>query len=773
MKDRLGLKSIRFLSEFLPFVGEVDDGICVTKDAVLMRTFIITPHDLARSLDAPIYAALRNLNNSFRQIADDGWTVYHDSCRCALPAYRQYYRNDAPDIVIHFEKSRDSLNPFFETTVYITVCHSIAEKHSFIRQLLFRNSAVSKDNIAYDVENFRNITDDFYNMLKTTFKEVVCANSDQQLTYFHSCVSDTTHEVVTPEVPFYLDLFLADGLFVPEVSACRYNDTYILTATLHDFPSNTHAGMASVLMSIPVEFRFSSRFCFVGTEAAKKEIKSIRKAHFQKRRGVGSVFQDAVIKQPTVLEDTDATANAADAGDALSRLAGGDVYYGRLATTITVRDKNYDRAVRKIDYIKKIVNDQGFICKVESINAPGAYLGSIPGNLKFNPRQPLISTVNFAHLFCLSVPWTGKRTNEHLQKLLNSHGEAPHVICKSDNSPFFLNLNYGDVGHTLVIGPTGAGKSTLLATLGVSWLKYPTAKVIFFDKDASSYNATLASGGTFVEINDAEGSLKLNPFSDLSAKAEMVFVAQLITNHFIHRGIPISPSDQKMIYDAIISLSAIAPELRDWTAFSRQVQDAEVRSVIEPFLSGDYSHLFKIGPDSIHETPWLTFELGDLMKKGKPIVSFVLEYLFHRIAALLDGSPTLLIVDEAWVFLDNKVFAEQLRDYLKTLRKRNVYVILATQEMQDARNSPIFSTIVGSCMTKILLPNHQARQPENFALYTDLGLSEGDVLTLTNSLPKRDYFFFSPEGKQKFSLELGSEELSLIRPRALKSEAQK
>jgi type IV secretion system protein VirB4 len=123
-------------------------------------------------------------------------------------------------------------------------------------------------------------------------------------------------------------------------------------------------------------------------------------------------------------------------------------------------------------------------------------------------------------------------------------------------------------------------------------------------------------------------------------------------------------------------------------------------------------------------------------------------------------------VDEAWKFFDNEIFAARLREDLKTMRKKNCYIILATQEIEDARSSPIFSTVINACMTKILLPNHQAHQPENAALYQAIGLSEGDISTLNDSTPKRDYYFFSPAGKQKFSLELGAEELELIKPRA-------
>jgi type IV secretion system protein VirB4 len=45
-------------------------------------------------------------------------------------------------------------------------------------------------------------------------------------------------------------------------------------------------------------------------------------------------------------------------------------------------------------------------------------------------------------------------------------------------TPFRLNLYVGDVGHTLVVGPTGSGKSTLLAFLLAQHFRYPNAHAL-------------------------------------------------------------------------------------------------------------------------------------------------------------------------------------------------------------------------------------------------------------------------------------------------------
>ena len=222
---------------------------------------------------------------------------------------------------------------------------------------------------------------------------------------------------------------------------------------------------------------------------------------------------------------------------------------------------------------KRPVNDLGFITKTETIEIPpSAFLGSIPGNCHHNPVDPILSTRNFSHLITLSTPWEGTYTNEHLKTLLDGSGEAPHIICKSTNAPFFLNLNYGDVGHTLIIGPKGSGKSTLLSALAIFWLKYPRARVIFFDKDASSFHACNNAGGTFIDISDDPKALKINPFGILGTKdnpnkPEQVFVSQLIQDHFTMSGVPISPKDRQTIFEAVENMATAKPELRSWSTF--------------------------------------------------------------------------------------------------------------------------------------------------------------------------------------------------------------
>ena len=90
----------------------------------------------------------------------------------------------------------------------------------------------------------------------------------------------------------------------------------------------------------------------------------------------------------------------------------------------------------------------------------------------------------------------------------------------------------------------------------------------------------------------------------------------------------------------------------------------------------------------------------------------VLTYLFHRLEDRFDGRPSLLILDEAWLYLDNPLFSARIREWLKVLRKKNVSVIFATQSLADIAESSIAPAIIESCPQRIFLPNDRAIEPQ-------------------------------------------------------------
>jgi type IV secretion system protein VirB4 len=153
--------------------------------------------------------------------------------------------------------------------------------------------------------------------------------------------------------------------------------------------------------------------------------------------------------------------------------------------------------------------------------------------------------------------------------------------------------------------------------------------------------------------------------------------------------------------------------------------------------------------------------MDDLMRRPAAVRP-VLRALFHVLERRFDGRPTLLILDEAWLFLKDSGFAAQIQDWLKTLRKQNVAVVFASQELADVEASPIASTIIEACLTRIYLPNDRAREPRSRAFYERLGLNMRQIELIASATPKRDYYLVSRDGCRLFELGLGPSALAFV-----------
>ncbi len=185
------------------------------------------------------------------------------------------------------------------------------------------------------------------------------------------------------------------------------------------------------------------------------------------------------------------------------------------------------------------------------------------------------------------------------------------------------------------------------------------------------------------------------------------------------------------------------------------LQSNALRQALQPYvLGGAHGKLLDADHDRLGCADVQAFEMEELMH-SKAAALAVLRYLFARFEERLDGAPTLLILDEAWLFLDDPVFAARIRQWLKTLRKKNVSVIFATQSLADIKDSSIAPAIVESCVSRIFLPNPQATEPQIRVIYEGFGLNTRQIEIVATAQPKRDYYYQSRLGNRVFDLGLG------------------
>jgi type IV secretion system protein TrbE len=486
---------------------------------------------------------------------------------------------------------------------------------------------------------------------------------------------------------------------------------------------------------------------------ATKIMKAYQQKWLSGRKSFMTVIREAMFSEESAIQNTDAINKAQDSDAALQELGGDYVAYGYFTQSVLLMDADPAALVDKKLSVERIVNSLGFttIDENENHNAFDAFLGTIPGNCAHNIRHPLLNTLNLIHLFPLSAVWSGATGDANLggQPLMN--------VVTEGSTPFRLSLNYGDVGHTLIIGPTGAGKSTLLRALESAWLRYPNAQVYTFDKNKSSQILTKAVGGDFYDLGSEDSTLAFQPLSDIDQPAEASWALEWITTLVEHEGEKVTPEKKTAIWQAIQSLAKSPKDERTLTALRTLINDKAMKEVIRVYThEGTYGKLLDSDRDTLQYGRWQVFEMGALMANYPKAVMPTLTYLFHKLERRFNANtPTLLPIDEGWLFLDSPVFGPRLREWLKTLRRFKVYLVFASQSPADVANSKLFDVIKESCFTKLFLPNPNALQADTAEFYKRFSLNDRQIEIIADATPKRDYYFTSPNGNRLFSLALG------------------
>ncbi len=380
-------------------------------------------------------------------------------------------------------------------------------------------------------------------------------------------------------------------------------------------------------------------------------------------------------------------------------------------------------------------------------------MGSLPGHGYLNLRKSFINTLNLSDLLPTTSVWPGAEKN--LCPLYPKDSPVLFYGATTGYSPFRVSLHVGDVGHTLILGPTGSGKSTLLSFIIAQHFRYPNAQVFCFDKGYSTYVLTKACGGEHYDIAGDKSDLAFCPLAEINHATERFWAQDWVETLLELQGIKISPRVRQDIH---IALELLADsKSKTMTDFINTVQSLEIREALTPYsLSGSMGKLLDASEDGFKQSKFQVFEMEHLMAMGERNVAPILTYLFHRIEKNLDGSPTIIILDESWIFISHPVFRDKIKEWLKVMRKNNTAVIFATQSLSDIAKSSIRDVIYESCPTKILLPNAEAANEISRKEYERIGLNSRQIELIKMSIPKRHYYYLSPNGRRLFELGLGA-----------------
>jgi type IV secretion system protein VirB4 len=482
--------------------------------------------------------------------------------------------------------------------------------------------------------------------------------------------------------------------------------------SIREYAPHTAAGIMDAFLQLPFEFVISQSFQFANRG------NSLRSMQLQQRRMTQS--QDMAISQTNEITQ------------ALDMAMSGHIAFGEHHLTVMCIEDSLGALENALAMaIAELVN-VGIHPVREKLVLEQCFWAQLPANYDFVGRKSKINTLNIAAFAAMHNYPTGRISGNHW-------GDAVTVFDTTSGTPYFFNYHARDVGHTTIIGPTGAGKTVLMNFLAAQTMKF-NCRMFLFDKDRGAEIFVRAVEGNYANIEPGEDCY-FNPLQLDDTMSNRAFISEWLASLIAVNDEPITPEEMELVQRAIDGNYKLRIEdrvLRNIAPFfGMEGPNTPASRLKQWHTDGRYAKLFDHVTDKVDfkTNTVFGFEMGSVLANKGCLVP-VLLYLFHRIQMSLDGTPTVIILDEAWALIDNRIFAAKIKDWLKTLRKLNGMVVFATQSVEDAVNSSISDTLIQQTATQIFLPNPKATEPYRKAFM----LSEREFNLLKNTDPGTRYF---------------------------------
>ncbi|MEP3422864.1 MAG: VirB4 family type IV secretion/conjugal transfer ATPase [Erythrobacter sp.] len=488
--------------------------------------------------------------------------------------------------------------------------------------------------------------------------------------------------------------------------------------SIKDYPGATFPGMFDELYRLPFELHVTQSFAMV-------------------ERGQALGQMNLALRRMQSAED-EAVSLRDELSEAKDEVAAGRAGFGEHHTTIAVQAESLNALENHVAEVTALLADLGINAVREDIALEPTFWAQFPGNFRYIGRRGLVSTTNFAGLASLHNFPVGRPKGNHW-------GEAVTLFETTAAGPYFFNFHQADLGNFTVIGPSGSGKTVVLNFLLAQARRF-NPRIIFFDKDRGAELFIRAIGGQYDRLRPGSPA-GLNPLWLSDTPENRQFLLDWLG--LLAGGASNAELDQ--IRDAID------------TSFQQPLERRRLCFLVELFRGGArpdaddlYSRLRPWWGEG--ERAWLFDNRCDLTNLSEDAVGFdmtailddpsvrtpAMFYFFHRVEERLDGTPAVIVIDEGWKALDDEVFVRRIKDWEKTIRKRNGVVGFATQSAQDALESQIASAIIEQAATQIFMINPKARAEDYI---NGFGLSRHEF-DLVRTLPDTSHCFLIKHGRE-------------------------
>ncbi|HKW17583.1 MAG TPA: type IV secretion system DNA-binding domain-containing protein [Terriglobales bacterium] len=548
----------------------------------------------------------------------------------------------------------------------------------------------------------------------------------------------------------FLDFYLCDSHLECHRGFLRLDDYYVKVLTLKEPSAQSFPLIFQRLLEVDANFFVATEWKREHADKTRSRIHSRRRHFHNTKRTLTSYLNtsDQSTTAQDVLIDDSKEAQIHVLGQALTDIEAKGNYFGEFSISIVF----YGLDLRKLETVcaefYKVFAIHDVQLHEERYNLLNAYLACVPGNAAFNLRRILISNANYADYSFLFTLDSGNRENSHL------HQEYLAVLETNHSTPYFFNLHYRDVAHTIILGRTGSGKSFLLNFLITNLQKYQPYTFIF-DLGGSFESLTRLSRGSYLRVGLESKDFKINPFALAPTKRNLDFLALFVRVLAESGGQPaLTTTEERELYQQIETLYQLEEtSLHNLTTLANMLPRSLDARLYKWKQGGQFGFLFDNSDDTVSFSRFQCFDF-QTMREYPQLLEPLLFYILHRADALI-RDPELshifkpFFIDEAWVFLKNPTIAAYIIEALKTWRKHNAALVLSTQSLDELRKSEILDVLLESCPTKIFLANPDM----DLELYSrQFHLNDHEIELISGLIPKQQMLIKTPESSKVANL---------------------
>ena len=538
----------------------------------------------------------------------------------------------------------------------------------------------------------------------------------------------------------FLDYYLPESHIECHRAHLRLDDYYTRVLTLKEPAAQSFPLILKRLLEVDANYHVVTEWKKEDSGKTRRTIQAKRRHFHNSKRSFFSQVNMNDAPGHDVLLDDSKESRVRELGESIKEIELSGNYFGLFSLTVVIYDLDPGKVERTCAEFYKVFSVHDGQLYEEKYNLLNAFLATVPGNYPFNLRYLYLLNTNYADFSFLFTLHVGERRNQHLRE------EYLAVLETNHRTPYFLNLHYRDVAHTMILGRTGAGKSFLLNFLITNLQKY-NPHTFIFDLGGSFESLTKLFGGAYAQVGLESQDFSINPFCLAPTKENLDFLA-LFLKVLIqgNKDLELDPATERDLYHQIENLYSVAPELRTLGVCANTLgRDLSLR-LSKWVGGGQFGFLFDNPQDTVSFSRFQCFDF-QRMAQYPEILEPLLFYILHRANAVIADRNISSVfktffIDEAWIFLKNPSIQRYVVEALKTWRKHNAAMILSTQSLDELRKSDILDVIVESCVTKIFLANPDMDRE----LYRrQFHLNPNEVEIITNLVPKQQFLIKTPE----------------------------